>query len=487
MKRVIDIIIGLPLHPFIFAIYPILFLFAFNVQEVDIWRIFLPLVIAIASTLFLLLILTACLKDRIKAGFITTLFIFIFYTYGYVFDALYDWNLFTIKHRHLVPVILYIGCYLSYIIHLIKQQSLKENFNKILNIIATILFIINIIKIVPNEIKKIEFNASPIREFVAFNEKDVGEIEDYPDIYYIILDEYASLETIKKVWGYDNGDFAEFLRGKGFFVTEKSKTRSISTFASLANSFNMEYVTDNHKYEENIELFYNKFNDSKLVRYLKSKGYWMVAIGNIKNITGIDSIGPFADANLDVKFNGIGIFNDLIIRKTLLKPFMWSKYQPDNNIFREAKIYNLNMVKSIDTGLKRPMFVFLHVFCPHDPFVFGRNGEEIDVSHWYEWGGNYYRDQYIYITNEIKETVSTLLNRNKNAIIIIQSDHGPRAHHFNNSDVKYSQLKGEENKIFNAIYAPKIKTSIPDNISSVNAFRIIFNAYFDDKFEIFEN
>jgi hypothetical protein len=44
----------------------------------------------------------------------------------------------------------------------------------------------------------------------------VSNENEYPDIFFIILDEYASLSTIKNIFNYDNSEFEDFLVKKAF-------------------------------------------------------------------------------------------------------------------------------------------------------------------------------------------------------------------------------------------------------------------------------
>lgn len=486
VKNIIGKVLRFPLHPFLFAVYPILFLYAYNLKEVTTDRTFVPLAIAISSTFVFWIIFVFALKDKLKAGFIVTIFILIFYSYGYIFDVFYEWNLFTVKHRYFMPIILYIGGYAAYFVCLIRRQIVKQNITFVLNVVAIVLFTLNILKIIPNEINKIDFFTKSEQHSVVKDEYNTETIADYPDIYYIILDEYASSDTIRKIWGYDNSGFEGFLRNKGFFVSNKSKSRSISTVNSLVNSLNMEYHPDDTGYEDSIVLL----NNNKVMKYLKTKGYWTVVIENILEVFGADKVGIMADSNLHIESGNIGIFSDLILQHSLLKPFIWPKNI--SNIFREATLFNFKSLNDTINGNNRhPVFVFSHFLCPHAPFVFGKNGEEVGVAHWREWGGTYYRDQYIFITNQISEMVTKIMNKNSNSVIIIQSDHGPRAYESRtslNSVYDFVVPIEEQYKIFNAIFVPKIKRySMPDNFSPVNTFRLIFNTYFDEKFEMLEN
>jgi hypothetical protein len=140
---------------------------------------------------------------------------------------------------------------------------------------------------------------------------------------------------------------------------------------------------------------------------------------------------------------------------------------------------------------KSPFFVFSHIVSPHPPFVFGENGETIrpvgpfsiddgDDLHGAEKAGiqNYitgYRAQLFFINKKIKETVDSILANSKvPPIIILQSDHGPRAF-FDWESAEVSYLK-ESMSVLNAVYLPggDYHDFYP-GISPVNTFIALIN------------
>jgi hypothetical protein len=76
--------------------------------------------------------------------------------------------------------------------------------------------------------------------------------------------------------------------------------------------------------------------------------------------------------------------------------------------------------------------------------------------------------------------------RNPPPIIIVQGDHGPGTM-TNHNSLKKSCLY-ERYSILNAYYLPGVeKPSIPMDLSPVNSFRFIFNAYFNGDLELLPN
>ena len=46
--------------------------------------------------------------------------------------------------------------------------------------------------------------------------------DQFPDIYYIILDGYAHFDTLRNIYGYDNSLFYDFLEKNGFYIPDNS-------------------------------------------------------------------------------------------------------------------------------------------------------------------------------------------------------------------------------------------------------------------------
>jgi hypothetical protein len=133
---------------------------------------------------------------------------------------------------------------------------------------------------------------------------------------------------------------------------------------------------------------------------------------------------------------------------------------------------------------------------PHDPYVFGPNGEEVDYKYTFgPTGSTYvipseankaYLNQLIYLTKILKETIENLQENLENQpIIIVQSDTGP--------DISFADTTDDAHQvgrmsIFNAYYFPDEKYDVLyDDITPVNSFRIIFDSYFQTNYGIVED
>ena len=149
---------------------------------------------------------------------------------------------------------------------------------------------------------------------------------------------------------------------------------------------------------------------------------------------------------------------------------------------------------------KGPYFVFSHILTPHQPFLFGKDGEFImpKTNYYTEWfpiteGRNReqyiaeYRDQLTYINKRMQQVISRILSDSPvPPIIVLQSDHGPCA----NLDPESAKNSDHTERmgILNAYYFPDQDYSeLYKTITPVNSFRIILDHFFGEDLELLED
>jgi hypothetical protein len=135
--------------------------------------------------------------------------------------------------------------------------------------------------------------------------------------------------------------------------------------------------------------------------------------------------------------------------------------------------------------LDSPKFVFAHIMCPHEPFVFGPYGEKIKKEDRGNWKKKeIYLGQYIFTCKKVISLIDSLLKQSDSPpIIILQSDHGIRTR-----EKRGAFFDDEWRWIFNALYLPMGgKKILGETLSPVNTFRLVFNYYFCTNHEIIKN
>ena len=135
-----------------------------------------------------------------------------------------------------------------------------------------------------------------------------------------------------------------------------------------------------------------------------------------------------------------------------------------------------------------PKFVFAHLVAPHNPFVFGPQGQVVVLNSPFSLNSDMnalsmpdfaagYSDEVTYLNQQFLNIVDEIIQSSANPpVIIIQGDHGiPRIPEWNMT-------------ILNAYHMPGgSDVNLYPTISPVNSFRLIFNAFFGGHLPLLED
>ena len=484
------------IHPFLFALFPVLFLYAYNLEEaLPLKVIVLPAIVTTLLVFPLLFCLGFAVKDKRKAGVIVSFLLLIIFSYGHVSGFI----------RNDLAVCGYISCNDRYFMWycllsfaagvylVLRLRSDMRIITNVLNIISASLIIISIINIGAFNIaiaKYHQYDSSAKTSITdAVEPATAGSLRD---IYYIILDRYTNADILKEIYGYDNTEFINGLTAKGFYVASQSRSNYMSTAPSLASSLNMEYI--NYLSDEigtsskDRSMIFSMMQDYKVWRFLKSKGYRFIHMGDYYQQTVSNQY-----ADLNINYFKLSRFNKLLFDNTILYPFTvkFGIYDERKEHW-ERTLYKLEKLKDIPR-MNEPTFVFAHMLVPHTPFVFDRNGnflqEEIVES---RTRNNNYLEQLIFINRKIEEVIDSILSApGKAPIIIIQADEGSYPTRYVREEKKYDVKKAttmeirQKLSILNAYFLPGVDNKILyPSITPVNSFRIVFNLYFNAGLEL---
>lgn len=498
------------IHPFLFAIFPVMFLYSENIHLLPITEIILPSIIVVGLSTIAYFSMSFILKNKIKAAFLVTLFLIIFFSYGHIYNIINaaDLDNFDIsRHRYLL--IIFSVSLIFGIIYFLKTKRKLDNINTITNVISCaiigiILFNVSIdvtqdnffgsAKLSENEkylgvgIDKTQFDSSSIQDEKLIQKNLDDASNRPPDIYYIILDEYGSNNALKKFFEYDNSEFTSFLEENGFFVVSESYANYPTTLQSLSASLNMEYVnylTEKVGIEsKNFRMLNQILSDNKVMQKLHVEGYNIINMGSLWG-----SNNGFKHVNANVcEFKEIN--RDSLLRE-LLQTSMISYLQEmwTYEVSRDRVSCIFDELSTLDQEYSNPKFVFAHIMLPHAPYIFGPNGEAVtphsplDNKPWDPKKAHI--DQIKFANKQILILVDTLLSQNSNSIMIIQGDTGSA---FKSRDNPSEDLIIERMSNLNAIYFPNGNyEAFSEYATPVNSFRIIFNEFFDANYTLLED
>jgi hypothetical protein len=104
-----------PLHPFLFAVYPILALLAINISEVQPSSGLRALLLSVVTAGLLTLAFFGIFRNWKRAALLTTVVLILFYSYGHIYILLKSVEIngfYLFRHRTLVPLWIALGLFL---------------------------------------------------------------------------------------------------------------------------------------------------------------------------------------------------------------------------------------------------------------------------------------------------------------------------------------------------------------------------------------
>lgn len=467
------------LAPLLLTVYPLLYLYASNIEQLSFDDVVRTLLICLGVTLMGFVFLSAVLRSVQRGAMLTAILVILFYAYGHVHGILNPSS-----HRYLlIPWAM--GLTASTVLILWKGDRLRFALTY-LTLVAGVLVVMPLLQISAYLV------SAASRPPVRIDTQDLSFqpiIPDSPpDIYYIILDGYTRTDILQDYYGYDNAPFVNALEAQGFYVASESRSNYVQTFLSLASSLNMSYLTLSSQ-ETAASLgterafLYPMIQDGQVWDFLDSAGYTLI---QLSSGWGPTDYNPYADVNFTPSY--FSEFEANLLQTTLLKPFYEDWAVED---FRRRILTNFEELGHI-AARREPTFTFAHFLLPHPPYAFGPEGQETDYPFemggdiWFETGG--YRDQVIFTNRQILTLVERILADSVTPpIIILQGDHGSASHNEGWWE-RNATLVRERTAILNAYYLPGDGANrLYPSITPVNSFRLIFDAYFGQEFELVED
>ncbi|HVT00611.1 MAG TPA: hypothetical protein VHE53_00070 [Patescibacteria group bacterium] len=495
-------------HPFLFSIYPVLFLYSKNFKEYRETSIVVPLLFSLIFGTIVFLICKFIFKKIEEAAIVSSFVIFASLSFGRILDliGLKDITIGSITIDEQLTFTLILLIILFGIIKLVrKYEKNLRPINEYLVFLSLFLLILPLYSIISFEAKTGRIFQPQQKEAVRQTKKATAD-KNLPDVYYFIFDRYAGPKSLSTEYNVDNSKFFDFLKDKGFYVASQASTNYPKTFLSVGSSLNMEYLdflTTETKggHSEDQSLVTPLIRNNKVLNYLKDKGYYTVNIGP-KTWTPT-SINPYADKNYvmtEGTYPLVDPFGTGFLNMTIAEPIFKRVFHnpldvsvdPNNNEHRRVETYELGAIEDA-IKLPGPKFVFMHILLPHDPFVWNANCQPIAETEVDKHDSvTNYMNQLKCANTKIEKIMSDIIAHNKNSIIIAQSDEGPfpmKTPIDENESWGKASVDSYHEKfpILNAYYFPgkDAETSgLYQTITPVNSFRVLFNTYFGENYPL---
>ncbi len=470
-----------PVHPILFAVYFVLFLYAQNLGEVEPTEVLPVLLIAIAGSAVTLVATAIVWRDLRRGAIVVSALVLVFFGYGHVANALAGLPAF-LQHAALQQV----GWGLFLAGSVLLAWRIKDRLpglTRALDVVAGILVVVTLVSIVPHLVTQAtaaDASASPV-PIVA------GAAPTGPkrDVWYLIFDRYGADDQLSAAYDIDD-DLFEWLEEHGLYVARDSQANYVKTSLSLASSLNLTYLDDVAKRmgpdSDDHGPVLAMLQDHVLGRFLQAQGYRFVQVGSAYSPTNVN---PYANENprLNSTSDFAGAIYDTSVLPSLARRL--GTVPSRERYYDTAKFQWSTLDRLVDAP--GPKLVFAHFLLPHPPYVFNADGSfhaEEDASN--EVANNYGR-QLAYTDTMIEALMTKILAlpEERRPIVVLQADEGPYPKRYNRDTINFDWSTATQAElhmkygILNAYDLPGIdKSGLYQSITPVNSFRYILGKYF---------
>jgi hypothetical protein len=469
----------LPVHPLLLAAYPVLFLYGQNLGELDPSDLVVPLAAIVLSALVALIIGAYLVRDGRRAALVVSALAATLLLYGHVAGLLGPLGV--------RAAVLQVGWIV--LVGLTVAFAIKAGSDRLamvtrgMNFVTALLVIVTLVSIVPAELGRTNRNTTPVATIG-------GAAGAGRDIWYLVFDRYGSARSLDLLYEIDDRPFLGRLRDRGFEIATDSHANYVKTALSLAATLNLDYLDDlaaaQDPGSEDHEPIYQRLSDHAVGHFLHDRGYRYVHLG-----TTYDPTETSVLADLNPRIGGPSDFVDALFDTSALPAVARRLHirtmAPARERHYQFSSFQLDTLDDL-VGEPGPKFVLAHVLLPHPPYTFASDGrfltDDEDEGLTNREG---YAQQLIYLQARIEALVDRLLAlpEAERPIIILQADEGPYPLDYAKDTIGYDWATATTEDleikfgIFNAMYLPGSEApELPATLSSVNTFRLIFDAYF---------
>ena len=459
------------IQPYLLLIAPLVVLFKNNPGEVFTFDFLLVTTLLTVAVFLLFLLISKWIKDREKNSIFLSLLCCSFILSIELPSAskILIWSLCTLSALFSLIILIpakwktILSCYFSLPLLIVISYNLFE--------------IRQIKKQIQNEIAERKLELLPIKQLPTTCSRD---------IYLIVLDEFISEKAFKNYYHFDDGDFFNHLREKGFCVIPSSVSNYPWTITSIASILNFDYHAT--KLAKNVftGVAQDLIERNKLFEILKREGY------SIHHIPSIYWMGnPSTNSISDCLFRtqSYGLLQSI----SQITPWKDTYRTYQRSSHRNHVIGQLDQLKLISEKPGKKM-AFAHIMCPHRPIAFTESGEILSKAELIESEKDsehrFYLAQAKFISKEVIKTIEHILQHSSQApLIVLLSDHGKFPIGCNPKGKPTLPIEQIAWRFSNlqALYLPDCKVSFPDQITPLNTIRIMLNHYFGYDLPILED
>ena len=464
--------------PMLFAVFPLLSLFADNQTEVELAVLWRPLVFSLLAAALLYGLFLLIFKSGAKAAILASLVVSVFFAWGIYAD------------RVSLPV--WLALFALAVFLVVRTSRNLSTLTLGLSVAAIVLVVGPVLRIVNYENDHPLINAGDPKLWPTALEKPVlpsGAAR--PDIYVLIPDDYARSDILRKYFHYDNSAFIHELSQRGFKMADQSRSPYSDSEMNVAAEVNLDYLSRLPsilgKKSEDVRPVRRLIEYNRASRLLGSLGYRYVHLDTDEVTFTAGNPGISHVATPDS-------FETLWLQQSLLREVggrIGFNDAASNQRFRDTVRSEFADLADVPRQ-PGPKFVLFHTLMPHDPYIFGPHGENStfpdhsEEGHTRKTGMRYYAKQARFVETKLLEAVDAIQARSKEPpVIVIEADEGFEA---NEKDWGETTVRDIRVNGIAGLYLPgKPKLRPPEELNTVNTLRFVFNSYFNTGYPLLKN
>ncbi len=316
-----------------------------------------------------------------------------------------------------------------------------------------------------------------------------------PDIYLLVLDEYANSSVLQERFGFDNRVFEDSLRKLGFRVPKLVRSNYVHTLLSIPSLLNFSHLTrlaaEIGPRGTDFTLPNYLVENNRTARFLKARGYsflfypsqWWIATEHNRNADWEFQAWKGFDPGREATVSDL--------RRAFIGTIPFAKLRTNDRHDADHVRRTLGALREVPS-LKQPTFAFAHILNPHYPYVFDAACKIHRTRPNQAWGKGReeaYLGQLQCLNQLLLETFTTILKQSAiPPVILLAGDHGTNS-------LEYSKAKSAEAVTpaqarerfgaFGAFYLPGGGERLfGDTTTLVSVIPRVFNHYFNAGLEL---
>jgi hypothetical protein len=465
---------AVPLHPFLLAAYPVLFLYSNNLADASPGDVVVPLALTLGGTVAAFAVLSFVWRAPLRAAIVVSAVVVPFL----LFERILRLPPADLHPSRQVLMLAYVAFVVAAAVFAVRARARLRPATLALNVVALVL---------------VTFTLPPIAGGLIARGEDEDATEPAGllgpasardrDIWFLVFDRYGSAQSLALEYGITDNDLWPWLSERGFQVLEGSRANYNRTNLSLSATLNMEMLdelaalagTEN----SSLQPINRALRDNRVAELLQQRGYRYVHVGSwfepTRAAPGADEIlNPETVVSFASTVYDITALPYLTRTLGLRPPKTFAMKHADSARFQLERLRE-------QVAMPGPKFVFAHVLLPHHPYVFLEDGTFAPAK-------ATFASQLRYTNALIKELVARLLTlpEEELPIIVLQADEGPAPARYDEQKEAFDWPNATPEElavkfgILNAMFLPDGEgvAPVPESLSAVNTFRMLFRRYF---------